>query len=370
MLYPSQYPTWLEIDLSAVAHNTRAVINKAGVDLMAVVKANAYGFGAIDIAHTVLNNGASSLAVARCSEALSLRHAGIQAPILVFGMATPTEVDEAIAERVSLTLHSFESAQLYAERARAAGNVVHVHLKVDTGFGRLGVLPDDALSLAQTALASGVIQFDGLYSHLAMADEAPDHPITQAQMDRFEGVRNAFVSAGINPAWVHLANSAAAFGIPQSRYNLVRVGTALLGMKPFYFQSLPPELHRALSWKAQLAASKQLPPGSGVGYGHTYITQDSEWVGVVPVGYGDGFRRKRGNVVLIQGQRCEVIGRVSGDSCIVRLPGYVAPGSEVVIIGKQGEEEITTDELITRWDISQADITSGINLRVPRLYLD
>ena len=364
----SQYPTWLEIDLDAVAANTRFALRTAGTELMAVVKSNAYGFGAVPIARTALAAGASALAVARCSEALTLRQAGLTAPILVFGMAAPAEVDAAISEQISLTLHSAESLSLYTARASAVGHSLRVHLKVDTGFGRLGVLLEDAAALALKALESGWIQIEGIYSHLAMADEVPDHPLTIKQLGFFNDVINALAFSGINPHWKHIANSAAAFGIPQARFNLVRVGTALLGMKPFYFQPLPAGIQRVISWKTQLASCKLLPAGWNIGYGQSHILETDTWVGVIPVGYGDGFRRACGNEVLLEGLRVPVIGRVCNDMSMLQLPAYYSPGSEVILIGKQADLEITTDELITRWQTTQADITTNISLRVPRVY--
>ena len=366
----SPHPTWLEIDLSAVAHNTRTMREISGVPLMAVVKSNAYGLGAVEIARTVLAAGAGQLAVARFNEARILRQAGINAPILVFGMVTPPEVDEAIALGITLTLHSFETKQMFSDRARAANQILQAHLKVDTGFGRLGVLPDEAIALAQACHDLGNLKIDGIYSHLAMADEAADNPITTLQIQRFRDVLIGLQAAGLRPRWAHLANSAGAFGIPESRFDLVRVGTALLGMKPFYFQPFPQDLRRVISWKAQIASCRLLPAGWGVSYGHEYVTPGPEWIATLPVGYGDGFRRLPGNQVLIEGTRAPVVGRVCNDMCMVRLPHRVASGSEVVIIGQQGNEEITTDELIDRWHTSQADIVSTINWRVPRVYLN
>ncbi|MHB8855982.1 MAG: alanine racemase [Bellilinea sp.] len=366
--YSSPFPTWVEIDLNAVAHNTRAVLKIAGAPLMAVVKSNAYGFGAPQIARTVLHSGAGQLAVARFGEARVLREAGITASVLVFGMVTPPEVDEAIAQEVTLTLHSFETAKLFAQRANAAGRQVRVHLKVDTGFGRLGVLPEEVIGLAQTCHVLGGITIDGIYSHLAMADEALDHPVTRQQIERFSGVLDSLQAAGLRPRWAHLGNSAAAFGLPAASFDMVRVGTALLGMKPFYFQPFPTELQRVIRWKVQVASCRLLPAGWGISYGHEYVTVAPEWIATLPVGYGDGFRRLPGNQVLIEGQRAPVVGRVCNDMCMVRLPHAVPAGTEVVLIGRQGSEEITTDELIDRWHTSQADIVSSINLRVPRVY--
>ncbi len=365
----SAFPTWLEVNLDAVGHNTRyAAAQLKQAAMMAVVKANAYGLGAVEIARTALQNGASWLGVARYCEARSLRKAGITAPILVFGMATPTEVEEAIQHDVTLTLHSFEALNLYAQKSRAAQKPLKVHLKLDSGFGRLGVLPEEILPLAQQAAQQPFLVTDGLYSHLAMADEKPGHPVTQAQIQAFENALKSLRENGIHLPWIHLGNSAAAFGLPEVHYNLVRVGTALLGMKPFYFLPFPAELRRVVQWKAQLASCKHLPAGWGVSYGHEYVTTANEWIGALPVGYGDGFRRLPGNEVLIGGLRVPVVGRVCNDQCMIHLPRAFPAGSEVVLIGEQGSQAIYTDELVGRWHTSQADIISNINLRVPRIY--
>jgi len=362
------YPTWVEIDLNAVAENTRAVLSIARVALMAVVKSNAYGFGSVEIARTALSAGATHLAVARFGEAKTLRQAGITAPILVFGMVTQPEVDEAIGNGVTLTLHSFQSAEQFSARSRACGQPVHVHLKIDTGFGRLGVLPQDALALALQCHETASIEVDGIYSHLSMADEEPGDPITPLQIQRFKDVLSALEDNHIRPQLAHLGNSAAAFGLPEARFDMVRTGTALLGMKPFYFKPFPPELQRVITWKAQLASCRKLPAGWGVSYGHEYSASGNEWIGTIPVGYGDGFRRQPGNQVLVEGRRAAVVGRVCNDMTMLRFDHEVPVGVEVVIIGRQGDAEITTDELIDRWHTSQADIVSGINWRVPRVY--
>ena len=163
------------------------------------------------------------------------------------------------------------------------------------------MLPDEAILLARKCQALGGITMDGIYSHLAMADEAPDHPVTRQQIERFTNVLSGLQAVELRPQWAHLGNSAAAFGLPAARFDLVRVGTALLGMKPFYFDPFPSELRRVISWKAQIASCRLLPPGWGVSYGHEYVTRESEWIATLPVGYGDGFRRQPGNQVLVEG---------------------------------------------------------------------
>lgn len=363
------YPNWLEVDLGAVAHNTRAVLSRLTVPLMAVVKANAYGLGAVEIARTALAEGAVWLAVARVGEAQHLRQAGITAPILVFGMATPSETDWAIHNDVSLTLYSLSQIDTISTRAANQQHPARVHLKIDTGFGRLGVLPADALAISQRLLQNRWIELEGIYTHLAFADEIPDHPVTAGQLDHFRLVIAQLAQADIHPRWIHASNSAVAFGLPEAHFNLVRAGTALLGAKPFYFLPLPSDLKRVVTWKCQLASCKHLPAGWGIGYGHEYVTFTEEWIGVLPVGYGDGFRRTSNNEVLIGGERVPVVGRVCSDLCMVRLPHEFPLESEAVLLGEQGEQAIYIEDLVKRWKTSQADIISNINTRVPRVYI-
>jgi alanine racemase len=359
----------LEINLSAVEHNTRTVLSQTGVALMAVVKANAYGFGAVEVARAELSAGASYLVVARGCEAMELRRAGITAPVLVFGMLTPAEVDVAIAAGVTFTLSGFEAAELYSARARALGRSAKVHLKIDTGMGRFGVFAGEALPLAQRAQELGGLELEGIYTHFSQVDSQPDDPFTPVQLARFQQALDALRSAGFSPTWVHTANSAGAMSCPPARFNMVRVGSALVGIRPFYYAPFPPELRRVLTWKAQLASCRTLPDGWYISYGQTYRTQGEEIIGVVPAGYGDGFRRVSNNEVLIEGQRVPVVGRVCTDMSMLRLPHAYPLGTEIVLLGQQGNESIQIEDLSDRWHTSQADVTSVITPRVPRVYL-
>jgi alanine racemase len=361
------YPTWLEVDKAAIAHNTRYVLRVSGVPLMAVVKANAYGFGSLEVARTVIEAGASWLAVARCGEALALRAAGIRAPILVLGMATADEVDAALAQQITLTLYGTEIAEIYSRRAAEDGRTLDVHLKIDTGMGRLGVLADEAAGLAVYAQNLGGLAITGAYSHLSLVEDEENDPLTPQQQRRFDRGLAGLAAAGVTPAWVHCSNSASLISHAKSRYNLVRGGSILLGVNPFYYRPFPAELRRALSWKTQLASCRRLPEGWGVGYGEAYKAAGGEWIGVLPLGYGDGFRRIPGNDVLIRGKRVPVVGNVCTDMCMVRLPEALPLGEEVVVIGQQGQEAIWIEELSKRWRISYADVTSTISGRVPRI---
>ncbi len=356
-------PTWIELDLKAAARNCAEIIRDTGTALMAVVKGDAYGHGAVQVGQAALAGGASWLGVARFGEARVLREAGIRAPILVLGMATAEEVDEAIAADVTLTLHSLPALELFAARARAAGKVLAVHLKVDTGLGRLGVFAEEAVPFAREAALAG-LHLDGMFSHLAAAEQT--HPLNDLQLRRFRLAVQAMEQAALRPRWVHLANSAAAFHLPEARHDLVRCANVVLGIRIRIDQPLDPKYRPVLAWKARLASCRVLPPGWGVGYGQTYVTTREELVGVVPVGYGDGLRRVPGNQVLIGGARCPVLGRLCLDQLMVRLPRPFPEGEEVVIIGAQGGEALGFHDLAALYGTTQVDIATHLHPRVPR----
>ncbi len=365
-----QYPTWVEINLSAVENNVKRTIEHVGVPLIAVVKDNAYGHGSVEVGKTALAAGATYLSVARFCEAMVLRRAGIQAPILSLGMVTPAEVDEAIANHVTVNLHSFEVAEMFAQRAQAAGKPVSVHLKVDTGMGRLGVQVDEIVKLARFAL--------GKRQHTGRRDVQPfrqcrygqRHDLTPRQVVRFQQAVDALREEGICPRWLHLSNTAGTLVHPEARFTMVRAGSACVGIWPFNYDLPYPEFLRpALTWKARLASCKVLPAGWAVGYSQLYKLAKDELIGVVPVGYGDGFRRTSNNEVLIGGQRVPVRGRVCMDQTMIHLPKEYPLGEEVVIIGQQGNERIRLEDLAIRYDTAQVDVSTMINTRVPRVYV-
>jgi alanine racemase len=260
-----------------------------------------------------------------------------------------------------------ETFELFSSRARAAGQSVHVHMKVDTGMGRLGVFSEEIVSFTRQAEAAGGIQIDGLYSHLASAEgETPDNEL---QCQRFDRAVRALEECNLRPRWVHLANSAAAFSLPRSRYDMVRVGNVVLGLRIPVDQPLHESYRPALTWKAQLASCRLLPAGWSVGYGGAYRTQHQEYIGVIPVGYGDGLRRLPGNQVIVDGIKCPVVGKLCLDQMMVRLPRQYPMGEEVTIIGKQGEASIRVHDLAALYRTSQVDITTLIHQRVPRIYV-
>lgn len=360
--------TWLEIDLSAIEHNTKVILDAVKVPALAVVKDNGYGHGAVEVAHAFLKAGGTWLAVVRPHEGIDLRKAGIKAPILVFGGALPEEIDSCIENDLTLPLYDFEQADWLSARSATLGKPVNTHIKLDTGMGRFGVFAEQALDLAKYAQSAGGIKIDGIFSHLPLAD--PGDTLTPKQIVRFKQAVSEVEGAGINLRWKHLANSSGILNVPESYFNLVRAGGVLYGITarrpeaPISMQTRP-----ALSWKARLMSCKQYPDGWGIGYGQDYITKKGDWIGVVPVGHGDNYHRLSGTRVLVGGKSMPVVGVICMDHMMIAMPEKHPLGSEVVIIGKQGDEEITVQELKKIWK-SPASNVCLVHPRVPRVYLN
>ncbi len=363
------YSTWIEIDLSAIENNVELIRKKTGVRVMAVVKANAYGHGTMPVARAALRGGAAWLGVARIEEALNLREAGLDCPILVLGYSPAGKVSEAINQNISLTLWSLEQLKSVSSSAQKIDKQAKIHLKVDTGMSRLGVQPNETLALAEEINASPGIIFEGIFTHFARADEE-DPSSSENQSRKFRNVLNSLTTAGISPPLVHAANSAAALSQPSSYFAMVRPGIAIYGLEPSNDWQLPEEFQTALVWKTILSQVKTLPAGRGVSYGHEYVTRGAERIGSIPVGYADGFRRVRGNQVLIGGMRVPVVGRVCMDQISVQLDEVpnAKEGDEVVIIGAQGELEITAEQVAELWGTINYEVVCGIGARVPRIY--
>jgi len=375
MLYsPVMTPlNWVEIDLAAIRGNTRRLRELAeGAAVMAVVKANAYGHGAAPVARAAAEAGAAWLGVARPAEALELRAAGISAPVLVLGYTPPEAATEAIGQEVTLAVFDAGTAAAYAAAARAMGKKARVHVKLDTGMGRLGVAAEDGPAFVQALHRLDGLEVDGLFTHFAASDMAGT-AATLAQVERFDGALAALTAAGQRPRWVHAANSAGLAHYPAARYNLVRGGILLYGLDPSAEAPCPPGFSPALAWKARVVQVKTLPPGHGVSYGAEYVTTTHETVAVVAAGYGDGYRRvpKGVNEVLLGGQRAPVRGRVCMDQVVVgvsEVPG-VRVGDEAVLLGRQGDETISANDLASRWKTIDYDVVTGIMARVERLYV-
>jgi len=365
-------PTWLQVDLGAIADNLRRVREIVGpeVDVMAVLKADGYGHGAIRIARTAVNNGAHMLGVACLSEGVLLRQSEISAPILILGYTPAWQARQAVLHDVAATVFDLDSARAFSRAAGEVGRTATVHVKVDTGMGRLGLLPDQVLPFVQQISDLPNLHIQGIFTHFSVADEA-DKTYTRQQLARFEAVLGQLCKAGIDIPMVHAANSAALLTVPEARYDMVRLGVALYGLAPSPETPLPEGFRTALSFKTRVAQVKQLAPGSYVSYGNTYQTSQTETIAVIPVGYADGFRRAPAHwqYVLVRGQRAPIVGRVCMDQTMINvshIPG-VRQGDEVVLIGRQGDESITVEQVAEHLGTINYEVISEILARVPRV---
>ncbi len=371
----AERPTWLEVDLNAIGSNTRHMASLVGpaVKILVALKADAYGHGADKVARTVLYNGANMLGVATVSEAIPLREAAITAPILVFGYIPHLQMREAVRLDVTTTLYSHESAQELSRTAQELGKTVKVHVKVDTGMGRLGIRyenQDEILDLLRSIQSLPGLTLEGLYTHFAQADAA-DQKHVRLQLARFQELVTVLDKYQLRPPIVHAANSAAALTIPEAQFDMVRPGIAIYGLHPSSEVRLPDSFRPALSFKTQVSQVKWLPEGEGVSYGSTYVTTKPTRIAVLPVGYADGFRRAPRNwgVVLIRGQLAPILGRVCMDQCMVDVTHIpqVRMGDEVVLIGRQGEAALTAEQVAEQLGTINYEVVSEILARVPRV---
>lgn len=365
-------PTWVEIDLDAIGRNVRHVAETVGpdVEILAVLKADAYGHGAVQVGRTALNNGAHWLGVACLGEALALRREGISAPILSLGYTPAWQSRDAVLADVVTTLYSFETALALSRAATDLGRVARAHVKVDTGMGRLGLLPDEVVPFLRRVIALPSLEIDGLFTHLASADDA-DLAYAHQQLGAFGRITESLRSEGLLPRRVHAANSAAILRLPASHYNMVRLGIAMYGLDPSPAAPCPPGFRPALSFKSEVAQVKDLPAGSAIGYGCTYQTQRPSRIAVIPVGYADGFRRgpRHWSYVLVRGEQAPIAGRVCMDQTMIDvtdIPG-VRQGDTVVLIGAQGDRAITVEQVAERLGTINYEVVSEILARVPRL---
>lgn len=364
------FASWLEVDLGILENNYRILRSWIHTPIMPIVKANAYGHGLEEVTRTLEKAGADWCGVARIEEALILRQAGLRMNILVLGYTAPQRVQDAIRNQISLTIYDPLLIQPYSFQAKAAGYPLNIQAKIDTGMGRLGIPAENAMEFIQKLNETPEFHLQGVFTHFACADE-PDKPYTEEQLSKFSRVVNSIHSLGINPDMLHSANSAAALNFPAARFDIVRMGIALYGLPPSNSTPLPPGIKPVMTWKTRITSIKELPQGHGVSYGFKYFTSKSERIGVIAAGYGDGLRRQDGNVVLVHGRRVSVIGNVCMDQCMVQLDGVpdANVGDEVVIFGKQGNDEITATEISKKWDTINYEVICGMAARMPRHYI-
>jgi len=367
--------TWALVDLSALRHNVRVVrrIVGPGAEVAAVVKANAYGHGAPQVARAALEAGAAALVVANAQEGIELREAGVRAPILIIGASLPWDAEAIVAHGLSACLSPPEMLEAVQAEARRQRRRARVHLMVDLGMRRDGVTWDEALALARRLAEATELELEGMASHFPTADEA-EVAFCEREIEEFRKFLAEVAALGLQPRYCHLANSAGLLRLANSHFNLVRAGIMLYGMagSPL-LEGLAP-WRPVLTWQTRVVYVRRVPAGTAVGYGHTYVTPRATVLATLPVGYYDGYARAWSSNAdaLVRGRRAPVVGRVSMDYITVdvgHVPG-VAVGDVATLIGRDGEACIRAEELAARRDTISYEVTCAIGRRVRRLYVD
>jgi alanine racemase len=367
-------PAWVEIDLGRLARNYQLIQSEkpANVQMLAVVKDDAYGHGAARVARTAVENGATFLALSSLDEALNLRQKGIRTSMLLLGERQESEFPWCVRHRLTCCVNDRGSVEKLAQAASAAGRRVPVHLKINTGMNRYGVRWTEAAGLAEFIRTQKSLTLEGALSHFAMSDET-DKTFALLQLDRFNQVLAALVRQGVKLKYRHLCNSGGFLDLPQAHFDMVRIGMLQYGVYPSRVCRRIPGIEAVMTVKARIAAIQQLETGDVVGYGMRYQAAAARRIAVIPVGYGDGFPRVRNaGCVLAAGKRAPLIGGVAMDALTVDVTEIpeAQRWDEVVLMGRQGNEEITVHE-VAQWQNSVSyDVLAGWRARLPRVYVN
>ncbi len=371
---PFHRPTWVEISLDAINHNIEQFrrVLPGDMRIMAIVKANAYGHGAIGVAQAAVEAGVDYLAVAFLDEAMQLRQAGVAAPILILGYTSPEEL--ALVAELDVTITVYSDELLDAIAARSAGRPVNIHIKLDTGMGRIGITgEEESIRFIDRALSTPGVVVEGLFTHYACADEA-DKRYTYEQHQRMERIVRHYAQQGIEFPYLHAGNSATGIDTPELSYNMLRLGISMYGLYP------SEEVHRdrvqlkpVMAYKTKVVHVKTVPAGSAISYGAIYHTQSEERIATIPVGYADGYSRMLSGKAeaLIRGVKVPVVGRICMDQCMINVTGIpdVQVGDEVVLYGEQGGNVITAEDVAEQLGTINYEITCMVNYRVPRVFV-
>lgn len=365
-------PTWAEIDLAAIEHNLASIRRAAGpARIMAVVKANAYGHGVEEISHVCQKWGVDYFGVASLEEAMELRQAGITAPILTLGYLPEASADAAVAADVTPCIFTFDAAEAFSKAAQAAGKKAKVHVKLDTGMGRLGFkLQEESLELVEKIAGLPGIELEGILTHFAEADGYSE-TFTRKQLDLFSDFIRELESRGHHIPLKHCANSAAIFRYPEAIFDMVRAGIVLYGLAPSAAMKAELDIIPAMTLKSQVSYVKKLPAGYPVSYGRRYYCREETMVATVPIGYADGYNRLLSNRSwgMIKGHSVPLIGTVCMDQCMFNVSGVegVKTGDEIILFGKP-EDGVTADDLATLIGTINYEIVCSLGVRVPRYY--
>ncbi len=368
--------TWVEINLDAIVNNVKNIKKLIGEkkELMAVVKGNAYGHDILEVSSVVLNNGATRLAVARLEEGIFLRKAGITVPILILGLTLKQQAELLVSYNITPTVCEYEMIEKLSESAFKEGKIVKVHLKVDTGMGRIGIFPNHVLNFIKKLKVLKNVQIEGIFTHFSVADEN-DKTYTEKQFRKFMEVLTVLEKEGIRIPAKHVGNSATLLDLPHMWLDLVRPGISVYGLYPSREVQKTVKLIPAHSFKTRIVFLKELSTGKSIGYGRTYTTKKKRTVvASLPVGYADGYNRLLSNQgeVLVRGRRFPVIGRVCMDQTMIDVTNLpqVEIGDEVVLWGRQGQEEITVEEIADKIvTINYEIVHMPDKKRVPKLFI-
>ncbi len=364
-------PTWAEVNLDNLGYNFNKIkkIATKGLKIMVVVKADAYGHGLVPIAKKLQECGADYLGVASIDEGIKLRQAGIRLPILILGLILKKDTGPLFKYNLAVTICNEEFARVLNKQACILRRPVTVHVKVDTGMGRIGVMQDDALKIIQKIHKLKFVNIEGVFTHFAFADTNKDFTIYQIGL--FNQLISELGKEKIDIPLFHAANSAGLINYPGGHFNMARPGLVIYGLWPFENQGI--KIKPLLSLKTKVIYAKKVPAGYGISYGHTYVTKRNTTIVTLPVGYGDGYPRNLSNIapVLIKGRRFTISGRVCMDQIMVDVGDLaVRAGDEAVLIGAQNGNKITAEELAFLSGTIPYEIVCGLGSRIPRIYLE
>ncbi len=358
------------VDLGSIAYNVSEIRKRIGKkrDLMAVVKADGYGHGSVEVSRTALKNGANCLGVAMPEEGRQLREAGIDVPILVLGLIQPEEAYKVVDSGLEQAISSLELAEALDQIGSKVGTRINAHIKLDTGMGRVGLLPKDAMAFAKRASRFKNLNIKGIFSHFSCADDV-DKTFAKKQIEVFDRLVRDIEASGIKIPKKHIANSAGILDLPESFCDLVRPGIMIYGLYPSAEVGHSIELKPAMAFLTKVIFVKWVSPGCPISYGRTFVTQKEAMVATLPVGYADGYNRLlsgRGEV-LIKGHRVALVGRICMDMCMIDVSEVknVQPGDEVILFGKG----LSVDEIAEKIGTINYEVVCAVGKRVPRVYV-
>ena len=368
---------WKEIKLDAVKNNVKNIrgLLKDGVRLLAVIKADAYGHGAVEVAQSLLfDGGADYFGVATYGEAEQLRRAGINTPVLILGAVFDDEYAELVKDDITLTVFDFDTAKKLSDTAKKLGKTAKIHIKIDTGMARIGFLPsEDAVEEIIKISKLDGIEIEGMFSHFAKADEADKMP-TRVQFEKFMFIKNELLKRGIKIPICHICNSAGIIDFPEYHLDMVRSGIITYGYYPSDFVNKDAlKLESAMSFKSRVVHIKTVEAGTSVSYGGTFTAKEKMKIATVSAGYADGYNRLLSNKadVIINGVRCRVLGRVCMDQLMVDATHLknINLGDEVILFGKSGNNKVTVEETAEIMGTINYEVMCGLSRRVPGVYI-